>query len=84
MCIANSACVDRAGKDRAWTGCECRYGLVLVVLLLKWCPCTSLQVSGTRYVSTLPLLQAMLPSSPLFGNERGKNLLDGGAPFYDV
>jgi alpha-methylacyl-CoA racemase len=26
----------------------------------------------------------MLPLSPLFGSGRGKNKLDGGAPFYDV
>jgi len=42
------------------------------------------QVSGTRYVAAFPLLHAMLPHSTLFGNERGKNMLDGGAPFYNV
>jgi alpha-methylacyl-CoA racemase len=26
----------------------------------------------------------MLPLSPLVSNERGKNIIDGGAPFYDV
>ncbi|KAA1467542.1 CoA-transferase family III [Dentipellis sp. KUC8613] len=43
-------------------------------------------VSGTRYVSTFPLLHAALrtnlfatPASP-----RQSNLLDGGAPFYSV
>jgi alpha-methylacyl-CoA racemase len=29
-------------------------------------------------------LHALIPGSHLFGNDRGKNLLDGGAPFYDV
>ncbi|EIW84074.1 CoA-transferase family III [Coniophora puteana RWD-64-598 SS2] len=41
-------------------------------------------VSGTRYLSTFPLLQANDTASPHFGRERGTNLLDGGAPFYDV
>jgi len=37
-------------------------------------------VSGTRYISSMTLLHAM--SS--FYASRGNNLLDGGAPFYDV
>ncbi|KAI6033318.1 CoA-transferase family III [Pisolithus marmoratus] len=40
-------------------------------------------VSGTRYVSSFPLLHAT-NTSPLLGGPRGTNLLDGGAPFYDV
>ncbi|KAH7915624.1 CoA-transferase family III [Hygrophoropsis aurantiaca] len=40
-------------------------------------------VSGTRYVSSFPLLNAAI-SSPLFNESRGGNFLDGGAPFYDV
>ncbi|KIM39788.1 hypothetical protein M413DRAFT_19577 [Hebeloma cylindrosporum] len=40
-------------------------------------------VSGTRYVSSFPLIQNYL-SSPLIGGPRGSNLLDGGSPFYNV
>ena len=43
------------------------------------------QVSGTRYISLFPLVQADQDSgSQLFSRPRGQNLLDGGAPFYDV
>jgi alpha-methylacyl-CoA racemase len=58
--------------------------LVLITISLKSDQHMTLQVSGTRYVSVFPLLHAMLPHSPLSHNERGKNLLDGGAPFYNV
>ncbi|KIY72392.1 CoA-transferase family III [Cylindrobasidium torrendii FP15055 ss-10] len=40
-------------------------------------------VSGTRYLSSFPLLLSMIPHSP-FGEPRGENVLDGGAPFYDT
>jgi alpha-methylacyl-CoA racemase len=43
------------------------------------------QVSGTRYLSLFSLVQANQRSgSQLFSRPRGQNLLDGGAPFYDV
>ncbi|KAF9468153.1 CoA-transferase family III [Collybia nuda] len=41
-------------------------------------------VSGAQYVAAFPLLHALIPNSPLFGNGRENNTLDGGAPFYDV
>jgi len=42
-------------------------------------------VSGTRYISLFSLVQADQGSgSQLFSRPRGQNLLDGGAPFYDV
>lgn len=43
-------------------------------------------VSGARYLSSFPLLHALIPNSPLFGldNTRGTKVLDGGAPYYDV
>ncbi|KAM6504213.1 CoA-transferase family III domain containing protein [Amanita muscaria] len=40
-------------------------------------------VSGTRYLSSFPLLQTLLPNS-VFPRPRGENLLDGGAPFYSI
>ena len=46
---------------------------------------SSKQVSGTRYISLFSLVQADQGSgSRLFSRPRGQNLLDGGAPFYDV
>ncbi|KAF8986588.1 CoA-transferase family III [Cyathus striatus] len=42
-------------------------------------------VSGTRYLSTFPLIHTLLPRGiTLLGGERGSGLLDGGAPFYNV
>ncbi|KAF9485195.1 CoA-transferase family III [Pholiota conissans] len=40
-------------------------------------------VSGTRYLSSFPLIQNYIGSGYL-GGERGTNLLDGGAPFYET
>ncbi|KAF5327846.1 hypothetical protein D9619_004961 [Psilocybe cf. subviscida] len=40
-------------------------------------------VSGTRYIASFPLIQSFIGSGPLAG-ERGTNLLDGGAPFYNT
>ena len=40
-----------------------------------------MQVSGTRYLASFPLIQTYLESG-LLGGPRGTNLLDGGAPFY--
>ena len=45
----------------------------------------SQQVSRARYVSLFPLVHASQGSgSQMFSRPRGQNLLDGGAPFYDV
>lgn len=43
------------------------------------------QVTGARYVSSFPLMLAK-PSyeGAVFAGERGENLLDSGAPFYEV
>ncbi|KIK63163.1 hypothetical protein GYMLUDRAFT_72424 [Collybiopsis luxurians FD-317 M1] len=41
-------------------------------------------VSGTRYVSTSPLIHRLHPSTGRFARERGTNLLDGGAPYYNI
>ncbi|KAJ7475783.1 CoA-transferase family III domain-containing protein [Mycena latifolia] len=41
-------------------------------------------VSGTRYLSSFPLLGLLAPSSSFFRGARGSRLLDGGAPFYDI
>ncbi|KAF8896255.1 CoA-transferase family III domain-containing protein [Infundibulicybe gibba] len=41
------------------------------------------RVSGTRYLGSFPLIHSST-SSPLFGGKRGENILDGGAPFYNL
>ncbi|KAE9407768.1 alpha-methylacyl-CoA racemase [Gymnopus androsaceus JB14] len=41
-------------------------------------------VSGTRYLSTSPLLHHFHPETGRFSGARGTNLLDGGAPFYNI
>ncbi|KAF9069210.1 CoA-transferase family III domain-containing protein [Rhodocollybia butyracea] len=41
-------------------------------------------VSGTRYISSSPLIHRLHPSTGRFPGKRGTNLLDGGAPFYNI
>ncbi|KAJ7727301.1 CoA-transferase family III domain-containing protein [Mycena maculata] len=41
-------------------------------------------VSGTRYLSSFPLLGLLSPSSAMSSGTRGSRLLDGGAPFYNI
>ncbi|KAF5375593.1 hypothetical protein D9757_008505 [Collybiopsis confluens] len=41
-------------------------------------------VSGARYVSSFPLMHRLYQSTSLFSGKPGTNLLDGGAPFYNV
>ncbi|KLO17395.1 CoA-transferase family III [Schizopora paradoxa] len=45
-------------------------------------------VSGTRYLSSFPLIQALLPQAAQtafgLGDARGTKLIDGGAPFYQI
>lgn len=73
--------------DFAGGGLMCATGILLA--LVERCKSGRGQVvdvnmvSGTRYVSSFPLLHATSTSS-LLGGPRGTNLLDGGAPFYDV
>lgn len=41
------------------------------------------KVSGTRFLSSFPLILTQL-RLPLFHGPRGTNILDGGAPFYNT
>jgi len=41
------------------------------------------QVSGTRFLSSFPLILTQL-RLPIFHGPRGTNILDGGAPFYNT
>jgi len=40
-------------------------------------------VDGVRYLAMMPMLLQQI-SHPLWKKERGMNVLDGGAPFYDT
>jgi alpha-methylacyl-CoA racemase len=40
-------------------------------------------VDGVRYLATMPLLLTQI-QNPVWTAERGTNMLDGGAPYYDT
>lgn len=78
--------------DFAGGGLMCALGILLAVIARNSSPSGAGQVvatdmvSGARYVSSFPLLHALVPNSPTFGlgADRGTKILDGGAPFYNV
>ncbi|KAL0567924.1 hypothetical protein V5O48_014066 [Marasmius crinis-equi] len=41
-------------------------------------------VQGVRYLSSFPLMLKQVPTASTFAGKRGSNLLDGGAPFYNI
>ncbi|KZT40008.1 CoA-transferase family III [Sistotremastrum suecicum HHB10207 ss-3] len=74
--------------DFAGGGMSCVMGILLAVIerqksgLGQVVECN--MVSGTRYLSSFPLLLS-LAENPTFGEPgASKGLLDGGAPFYEV
>jgi len=80
--LRSSSARQGAERDKSsmltWCGDQAflRSGLALI---------SGQQVSGTRYISLFSLVHANQGSgSQLFSRPRGQNLLDGGAPFYDV
>ena len=40
-------------------------------------------IDGLRYLATFPMLLFQFPN-PMWSADRGANILDGGAPFYDT
>jgi crotonobetainyl-CoA:carnitine CoA-transferase CaiB-like acyl-CoA transferase len=40
-------------------------------------------VDGVRYIATLPAILNQIPT-PFWSSNRGTNILDGGAPWYDT
>lgn len=85
----HSTSFDRAWDKRTRAGGQRRYGKSLriecQILDKSWVTDHVSQVTGARFVSTFPLLHSILPSSNLLGvGKAGTNLLDGGAPFYNV
>ncbi|KAG6918631.1 hypothetical protein DXG01_012750 [Tephrocybe rancida] len=74
--------------DFAGGGMTCVLGILLALIERGKSGCGQVvetdMVSGARYIAAFPLIHSLIPESHLFGNERGKNILDGGAPFYDV
>ncbi|KDR76301.1 hypothetical protein GALMADRAFT_156391 [Galerina marginata CBS 339.88] len=73
--------------DFAGGGLTCAVGILLAVIERGITGLGQIvnadMVSGTRYLSSFPLIQNYLGSG-LFSGPRGTNLLDGGAPFYNV
>ncbi|KAL1712641.1 CoA-transferase family III domain-containing protein [Schizophyllum commune] len=71
--------------DFAGGGLLCALGIILALHTGRGQVVQTDMVSGARYVSSFPLLhKALAPASPMFASERGHNVLDGAAPFYDV
>ncbi|KAG2017878.1 CAIB/BAIF family enzyme [Coprinopsis cinerea AmutBmut pab1-1] len=75
-------------SDFAGGGIMCALGILVALLERgktgKGQVVNADMVTGTRYISSFPLIHALVPSSPLMGGPRGTNLLDGGAPFYNI
>jgi alpha-methylacyl-CoA racemase len=74
--------------DFAGGGMTCANGILLALLdrarTGKGQVVSADMVSGARYISSFPLIHKSYPTSPVFSHPTGENLLDGGAPFYDV
>ena len=79
--------------DFAGGGLTCALGILLALqarnITGKGQVVNTDMVSGTRYLSSYPLIHALLPNNPAFNDgsnsrTRSKKLLDGGAPFYNV
>ncbi|TFK27198.1 alpha-methylacyl-CoA racemase [Coprinopsis marcescibilis] len=74
--------------DFAGGGAMCAMGILIALLERaktgKGQVVNSDMVTGTRYLSSFPLIHALVPNSPLMGGPRGTNPLDGGAPFYNI
>ncbi|KAF9069211.1 CoA-transferase family III [Rhodocollybia butyracea] len=74
--------------DFAGGGMICALGIILALFERNSCGLGQVvnadMVSGARYVSSFPLLHHMNASTGTFAGKRGTNLLDGGAPFYNI
>ncbi|PPQ79186.1 hypothetical protein CVT24_012740 [Panaeolus cyanescens] len=73
--------------DFAGGGVMCAVGILLALIERgrtgKGQVVNADMVSGTRYISSFPLIHSYIQSG-LLGGPRGQNMLDGGAPFYDI
>ncbi|KAJ3928394.1 MAG: CoA-transferase family III [Lentinula lateritia] len=74
--------------DFAGGGSICALGIILALFERISSGCGQVvdvdMVSGARYVSSFPLIHTLNPSTGTFAGDRGDNLLDGGAPFYNI
>ncbi|KIK63164.1 hypothetical protein GYMLUDRAFT_223068 [Collybiopsis luxurians FD-317 M1] len=74
--------------DFAGGGLICALGIILALLERKSTGHGQVvnadMVSGARYVSSFPIIHRLNPSTGTFAGQRGTNLLDGGAPFYNI
>ncbi|KAF9048418.1 CoA-transferase family III domain-containing protein [Panaeolus papilionaceus] len=73
--------------DFAGGGIMCAVGILLALIQRggsgKGQIVNADMVSGTRYISSFPLIHSHMRSG-LMGGPRGQNMLDGGAPFYNI
>ncbi|OCH95475.1 CoA-transferase family III [Obba rivulosa] len=74
--------------DFAGGGVLCALGILLALLERQRSGLGQVvhsdMVSGVRYLASWPLLHAAHPASGMFNSPRGQNVLDGGAPYYNV
>jgi len=73
--------------DFAGGGLVCVLGILIALISRGQTGCGQVvqtdMVSGSRYISSFPLLHSAL-ETPFWDKPRGDNVLDGGAPFYSV
>ncbi|KAH9481454.1 Alpha-methylacyl-CoA racemase [Psilocybe cubensis] len=73
--------------DFAGGGLTCANGILLALIERgrtgRGQVVNSDMVSGTRYLSSFPLIQNYLKTG-IVGGPRGTNILDGGSPFYNI
>ncbi|KAF5367465.1 hypothetical protein D9758_003785 [Tetrapyrgos nigripes] len=74
--------------DFAGGGIPCALGIILALLERSQSGRGQVvntdMVSGLRYLSSSPLLHYFNPAGDRYSGPRGTNILDGGAPFYNV
>ncbi|KAL0064813.1 hypothetical protein AAF712_008210 [Marasmius tenuissimus] len=74
--------------DFAGGGLTCASGILLALLARyqtgKGQVVNTDMVQGVRYLSSFPLILKQIPAASTFAGKRGSNLLDGGAPFYNI
>ncbi|KAK7454631.1 hypothetical protein VKT23_011384 [Stygiomarasmius scandens] len=74
--------------DFAGGGLPCALGIILALLERSRSGRGQIvntdMVSGLRYFSSSPLLHYFNPAGDRYSGPRGTNILDGGAPFYNV
>lgn len=76
--------LNRATKEWTRTGRRQQHGAQTQQSSMNPAGSLPSQVEGARYVSSFPLIFSNQKPGPFFGGPPGENVLDGGAPFYDL